>query len=561
MIAQQTTKLKKRSARSMNRRSASTSESPTARGTMRIPIDRIFPHPANRTIRDEACADLAESIRTEGQLQPIQVRTVGESWDLPADAYQIVFGERRWRACRLAGIATVEAAIVELSDAEVLRVMAVENAERQNLNPIEQAEAIDRLCRPTADGGGGLTREQAGAIFGLKTGSAASNKVRLLQLPEQWRQRIISGELGESFARHLLPYCHLPTVMQAIEEEYSDSDEWNAEQWQTREGFAAQVDYVVRANTRPLSQTEKKWDPEFRESVACLFEPESLPEETREKLGVASITLDGETVEVATNVELYRDLQKEAWESSAAVRKSKRKSKADGKATPNAKSEKELAEQLSRRVDAWRQRWLRFAIAERLDGQSWQAHKLLAWIFVEGPHLRSKEAAITVLERSGAKRDSRGDYWGQLGKYGKASDPHLKAEEWKEYFASLMGAILVGPLDREPGHIPPSVVYGVFEDLGLALQKLWREEQQTGAGRQRLLQLFEIYPLAQLTPIAEQLGVPMAAAKTKRVALQLIEVAMQSRSVPLPEIVEWRPKQKPKATTPSKSKRSRKLAT
>lgn len=526
---------------------------------MPIAIDRVHPHPANRPLSDSDCRDLADSIRAEGQLQAIQVRSVGPHWGLPSDAYQIVFGERRWRACRLAGRETIEVVIVELSDSDALRVMAVENAERRELNPIEQARAIERLCQSESEGGGGMTREQAGSIFGLKTGAAASNKVRLLQLPEKWQRRVISGELGESLARHLLPYCHVPPLMEAIDLEYSDESmpEWESSRWATREGFADQVEIVVEKNTRSLSADVQYWEANIG-PVGCLFSEDELPADIREQLGIVELSIDGKPKRYATNCKLFSELQKAAWEENQKTQASE----GDGKssATAGGKSAKVLREQFAKRVSDWKLSWLRWHVAERMQPGDWQQLKFLAWCHWEFAGMHSRDALSLAMANWRIKIDYTKDFWRQFDQVSPilkinnrmvAQAKSGKAAEWRGMLSEYAKAVLVGPLDREPNFLPENVITGLCEDYELQLEELWRTEQTTGPGRERVLKFFGLHTMEQLGTLAEELGVSIDRAKTKRAALSLFEAAMTTRAIPLPAILA------PARAAKSKTKRAK----
>ncbi len=136
-------------------------------------------------------AQLSESIGTQGILQPILVR----KHDM---GYEVVAGERRLRAAKLAGLAQVPVLVKDVSDAEMLEIAIVENIQRENLNPMEEAEAYHRLIAEF-----GLTQEQASVRVG-KSRSAVANFLRLRQLPEPIKASIIEGQLSMGHARALL---------------------------------------------------------------------------------------------------------------------------------------------------------------------------------------------------------------------------------------------------------------------------------------------------------------------------------------------------------------------
>ncbi len=140
----------------------------------------------------EALAQLADSIAAHGVLQPILVREVGP------ERYQIVAGERRWRASKLAGLSEIPAIIVEMTEREAAEVALIENIQREDLNPIEEALGYETLKNEY-----GLTQEEISAKVG-KSRSAIANTLRLLALPEGVRDLLIKGKLSEGHARALL---------------------------------------------------------------------------------------------------------------------------------------------------------------------------------------------------------------------------------------------------------------------------------------------------------------------------------------------------------------------
>jgi ParB family chromosome partitioning protein len=139
----------------------------------------------------EELAELSESIRTQGIIQPLLVRKV-------EDGYELVAGERRLRAAKMAGLDTVPVVVKDLSDAEMLEMSIVENIQRENLNPMEEAGAYHRLIHEF-----GLTQEQAALRVG-KSRSAVANFLRLRHLPEPIKAAINEGQLSMGHARALL---------------------------------------------------------------------------------------------------------------------------------------------------------------------------------------------------------------------------------------------------------------------------------------------------------------------------------------------------------------------
>ena len=161
-----------------------------------VGIDRLSANPfqPRKTFREDDLEDLANSIREKGVIQPIVVRKAqGET-----DRYQIVAGERRWRAAQRAGLHLVPIVVKDFSDAEALEVAIIENVQRADLNAVEEAEGYKSLMDSF-----GYTQEKLSTLIG-KSRSHIANTVRLLGLPDPVRTMIVKGELTAGHARALL---------------------------------------------------------------------------------------------------------------------------------------------------------------------------------------------------------------------------------------------------------------------------------------------------------------------------------------------------------------------
>ncbi len=162
-------------------------------GVRELPISEIAANPFQPRQRfdDEAIRELAASIRSTGVLQPVLVRT-------RADGFQLVVGERRLRAAGLAGLERIPAIIREVSDREMMELALVENIQREDLNPIEEAKAYSVLVEKI-----GLTHDQLSERVG-KQRSSISNALRLLALPAEVQDMVSRGTLSAGHARALL---------------------------------------------------------------------------------------------------------------------------------------------------------------------------------------------------------------------------------------------------------------------------------------------------------------------------------------------------------------------
>ncbi len=163
-----------------------------------IPVDQITPNPLQpRThFDDEAADELVASIREVGLLQPVVVRSI-ESQD-GSPRFELVMGERRWRACRTLGMALVPAIVRDTSDDDMLRDALLENLHRQQLNPLEEAAAYQQLLAEF-----GATHEELAARIG-RSRPQITNTIRLLQLPPTVQSRVAAGVLSAGHARAIL---------------------------------------------------------------------------------------------------------------------------------------------------------------------------------------------------------------------------------------------------------------------------------------------------------------------------------------------------------------------
>jgi ParB family chromosome partitioning protein len=159
-----------------------------------LPLDAIEPNPKQpREVFDaDALAELVSSVREVGVLQPVVVRETGPG------RYQLIMGERRWRACREAGVGTIPAIVRETPDDALLRDALLENLHRQQLNPLEEAAAYEQLLQEF-----GVTHEELASRLG-RSRSHVSNTIRLLGLPPGVQRRVAAGVLSAGHARALL---------------------------------------------------------------------------------------------------------------------------------------------------------------------------------------------------------------------------------------------------------------------------------------------------------------------------------------------------------------------
>jgi ParB family chromosome partitioning protein len=212
-----------------------------------VPIDSIDPNPLQprRAFQPERLADLAQSIRSNGIIQPLVVRRVG-------DRYQLVAGERRWRAAKLAELHQVPVVVRDIPDDRLLEITLIENIQREDLNPIETANAFSRLATEFS-----LNPEQ----IGLRTGkdrSTVINFLRLLQLSDDLQQLVAEKRLSAGHARCLLT---LPTL--ALQREVAEKAV--AQGWSVRQ--TERTTQKMTADRQPKHVDEVQVDPNVKAAI------------------------------------------------------------------------------------------------------------------------------------------------------------------------------------------------------------------------------------------------------------------------------------------------------
>ena len=207
-----------------------------ASGTTSLPISQVEPglNQPRKRFEAEALADLTESIRTHGIIQPITVRKLSSGY------YQIIAGERRWRAAKAAGLSEVPVVVIEADDRKVMELGLIENLQREDLNPVEEAKGYQVLIQEH-----GLTQEEVAQRMG-KSRPAITNALRLLALPEAVLILLEEGSLSAGHARAILA---APTAELQIQA---------AQQTATQNLSVRQTEALVKALQKSAQEPRKK---------------------------------------------------------------------------------------------------------------------------------------------------------------------------------------------------------------------------------------------------------------------------------------------------------------
>lgn len=302
----------------------------TGNSMQTIDIDLIVPDTNNREMSDgdQSIKDLASNIRQLGLLQPITVRPIR---DTTPQRYMITAGERRWRACRLAGFETIPAIIRETAGHATAVTRLSENVLRENLTPSQLASEYKRLLDS------GMTQKQVGEMFAEVSQGQISNTLRLLELPPSILQQVDAGTIKPTLIRSAIPYCDIPAVVKNIETLIESGDEI------TTVDIDRSVNDGIVAASRNM-EYESDWhsyskpDPKRRH-----FETLSKSDEKNLKVQTCKKLAEWQGQTRAFNVELFDQLNAEplaerqrlhaAWKKKNTAAKPGAKAKAKGKDT------------------------------------------------------------------------------------------------------------------------------------------------------------------------------------------------------------------------------------
>ena len=247
-----------------------------------IAIDLIDPNPyqTRRHIREESLNELAESIRVSGVVQPVVLRPIQNG------RFQLVAGERRWLASKRAGKNTIPAMVRQISNEQAMEITIIENLQREDLNPIEQARAFERLSREF-----GLTQEQIASRTGKDRASVA-NFIRLLKLPTTIQDNLESGSLSFGHGKALVSLAGFPDLIEKAAHEVL----------QKQLSVRQTEDLVTRLlNPEPAKPTsepgDQPVDPNVREAARSLERSLGVKVEIQDRRGRGKIILKYSSLE------------------------------------------------------------------------------------------------------------------------------------------------------------------------------------------------------------------------------------------------------------------------
>jgi ParB/RepB/Spo0J family partition protein len=491
----------------------------------------------------ESLAGLVESIRAHGVVEPIIVRPTSEH-DERLFLFEIVAGERRYQAAGLAGLQTIPAIVRVLDDRQAREVRALENLQREDLTPIEEA----RCYRALLEGPGAPTQEELGKRLGISQ-PQISARLALLRLPKKWQGRIASGDIPPTHARLLIPFADRPEILKAVERRFGEKGPLPA-----LTDFAEEVQWMLADCTQELVGSAG-YDARIREEIPR-FTPTA---EQREKLDVIEIEgCDGERCEAACNTKLWDELQKEFREGYVAEKLAKRDKKAAGKLTPGVFRKdtggaeekpptaaelkvqalvdrgraRETAERTARGVAEWRTDWLRKLIAQRL-GQKLEpeARERLLLYFAASDRFPQNLSASCC-------QGIRGERHKSLGKILRAAGGVLeKGDLWpaivsKGDIANVLSWLQARFWDAEEKgpvqEVPAIDVERIAAHLAIDPAAAWKADQKADIGEG----FWNLHTKEQLLELGKELGVHFDAAEQKTAMIKRLMTAAKPLAMP-----------------------------
>jgi ParB family transcriptional regulator, chromosome partitioning protein len=241
-----------------------------------IPIDSIDPNPyqTRRRINEAALEELAESIRASGVVQPVVLRPTANG------RFQLVAGERRWHASRRAGKTTIPAVVRQISNEQAMEITIIENLQREDLNPMEQARAFERLSREFT-----LTQEQIASRTGKDRASIA-NFIRLLKLPEDVQNALEAGALSFGHGKVLLALAGFPEHLERAAREIM-AKQLSVRQTEELVARLLNPQVIVQKQEKPAVPV----DPNVREAQRSLESSLGIKVEIHDRKGKGKIIL------------------------------------------------------------------------------------------------------------------------------------------------------------------------------------------------------------------------------------------------------------------------------
>jgi ParB family transcriptional regulator, chromosome partitioning protein len=522
--------------------------SPDEQQVILIPLDKLHRHPKNRVIDPATLDDLVQSLQEHGQREPIRVRPLPD----PVGHYEIISGERRYlSALRCEPPIDELRAIVETqADSTALIDLAVANAGREDLDPIQRAELMVELIMPIEQGGAGMDKAAAGRIFGLNSESGVKNALRLLQLPQFFRDLLSAKKVPVNKVR---PLCAYPTELLDGFAKWlqNTKSKWRLENFLTPlrddddEIDSELLDYLNDGDDGPCTCDHHEQNMGYQTgSWPCLFKLDQLTPKQREELQIVQIPYKSryygakvkpnETQLVALNIKAWHKRQdplvkaaKEQQKSKGSKAKAAAAVKGEEVAKPTAAElkakRKKADEQLEHYTRDWISRALRYHCSETRNWTQDEVRvlNLLPWLLAStdcsSTHLQSWNdwALVETLATETNPKRKRGNAATALEFREAVTGDAVTfyAALWRVILWPAGNGSIYHPDLAPPGTIPEKMpgfgtreINELAEACGVSIETVWAAAAKESMQRSLVRQWLMRHNKEQLSDLSVALG-------------------------------------------------------
>jgi ParB family transcriptional regulator, chromosome partitioning protein len=521
-----------------------------------ISIDKLHRHPKNRVIDPTSLADLVQSLQEHGQREPIRVRPLAD----PIGHYEIISGERRFLASQFCEVKldSLKAIIETSGDAAALIDLAVANAAREDLDPIQRAELMIELMLPVDQGGAGMDKAAAGRVFGLNSESGVKNALRLLNLPQFFRDLLQSKQVPVNKVRPLCAYPkglleHFALWLQVKDKKWR-MDNFLQPLREDDEELDSEILEFIEDATRTCDEVKQSLGYQVG-TYPCLFNVSELTDKQRAELQLFEIphrsrwekTPANATRVVALNVKAWHKLQdpliKQAKESQGKGKSAKAtKGKADS-ATPAKPTAAELKakrkkadDQLEHYTREWIVRALRYHLSEisLWSNEANQVMRLLPWLLAESyEHSQMSRwnewAMVDVIadpSTSKRKTSTAMDFVNRLPQHSVFYDSLWRVVLWPACRGNY-GHDDLAPTGTIPERMPGfsgRVIHELAEACGVSIETVWHASAKDSMQRALVKQWLMRHTADQLTDLGVALGHRLMGGKREERVDELLSV-------------------------------------
>jgi len=479
--------------------------------TADVLIHTIGPNPfqPRKEFSSESLRELSGSLAQHGLLHRIILRPNHKC----IGAFEIVAGERRWRAAQLAGWRAIAAEIRDYTDEQIQALALVENDDRRDLNPLERAQAYQKLLDTR-----GLKPVDLESILN-RSQAFISNHLRLLKLPEAWRNRVAAGEISLTHARAVMPWAKYPTLMAAIDKEIKR--EKNLATMGSRD-FDNLVHDAIHYAAAEIPEGNH-----YSHTKHCAIPPPKLTDEQREQLQIIEL---GETEEFsggtyAVNVKLWRKIwekHEREYEPPKSKAEARAEKKLDAKKLSPAEQKqltKKRAEQLKHRLSAWLANWRRHLIAQRLrtgaKADEETMFRVMLWAAGDSGFHHKQELVAEAIEAATGVKQKRNGFWFEIWQPILSIEADKLPDVFMAFARSLLWRKIKG-VEQPNNALEDHEVNKLAAILNLDLAAEWKE-RKAGPLTQAYFNLFDKAQLEKMAKGVVPIFEAMDATKSKLV--------------------------------------------